>query len=134
MQEVHFDIDVLIQGQMRGPATPKTTSEGKEFLTFKAWALDKKGVRLSINCVAFARSVVDKVRGLEAGDSVVVSGQAAISSWVDSDGIERRGLDVTVHAAMTLYHAARHRAGEASEGQQGLHLANPPEGIGKTGH
>ena len=123
-----MSIDVLILGTMRVPVHLKTSADKlRPYITFKVFAVDKRGTRVALNCVSYSQSVLRKIENLQEGDSVALSGSAALTTWIDPEGTERQGLDLTVHAAMTAYHVVRHRSGEASEGQQG-------EGIGKTGH
>jgi hypothetical protein len=81
-------------------------------------ALDKKGNTVPVSCTAFVVSVIDKLRDLAQGDSIVVSGEAEISAWTGPDGIAHHGLDMVVHVSMTAYHLAMRRADKrpASEG------------------
>lgn len=105
-----MSIDVLIQGRLRGSVTTKTAKNGNAFATFKLAAADKAGESLLCSCIAFSATAVETVQRLNDGDSIAVSGEAAVSSWQGRDGSARHGLDVTVHAALTAYHVARKRA------------------------
>lgn len=110
-------IDVLIQGRLRGAVTVKTASNGNAYATFKLASADKKGESLLCSCIAFSATAVETVQRLNDGDSIAVSGEAEISSWQGRDGSARHGLDVTVHAALTAYHAGRKRADKPKPAQ-----------------
>jgi len=113
-------IDVLIQGRLRGAAAVKTTKTGNPFATFKLAASDKTGESVLCSCIAFSATVVETVQRLGDGDSIAVSGEAAISSWQGRDGSARHGLDVTVHAVLTAYHAGRKRADKPKHQDDGF--------------
>lgn len=116
-----MSLDVLIQGKLRGTATVKTASNGNTYATFKLATTDKKNEGVLVSCIAFSSSAVDMVQRLQDGDSLVVSGEAAITSWQGRDGATKTGLDVTVNATMTAYHAGRKRADkpQRDQGAQG---------------
>ena len=103
-------IDVLISGKLRGGVAVKLAANGKRYALFKLAASDKKGEGVFCSCIAFSQSVIDTVLELQSGDSVSVSGEAAISTWQGKDGTTKHGLDVTAHLAMTAYHAGRKRS------------------------
>jgi single-stranded DNA-binding protein len=105
-----MSLDVLIHGKLRGAVQVKTASNGRAYAVFKLSTTDKKNEGVLVSCIAFSATAVDMVERLADGDSVAVSGEAAISTWQGKDGTTRTGLDVTVHAAMTAYHAGRKRA------------------------
>lgn len=104
-----MSIDVLIQGRLRGAVTMKTATSGSPFATIKLSATGKDKESVLVSCITFNASAIDTVERMEDGDSVAVSGEAAISTWQGRDGYTRHGLDVTVHTAMTAYHAGRKR-------------------------
>ena len=112
-------IDVLIQGRLRGAVTVKTTKNGNPFATFKLAASDKTGESVLCSCIAFSATAVETVQRLSDGDSIAVSGEAAISSWQGRDGSARHGLDVTIHNVMTAYHMGRKRADKPKPAHQG---------------
>ena len=109
-------IDVLIQGRLRGAVTIKAASNGNPYALFKLTATDKKKEGVLCSCIAFAESAVDAVQRLGDGESIVVSGEAAISAWRGQDGTPRHGLDVTVHALLTIHHLARNRTDKPKAG------------------
>ena len=110
-----MSFDVLLQGKLRGTVTVKTSSNGNPYATFKLGTTDKKGESLLVSCIAFSASAIEVVLRLTDGDSITVSGEAAISTWAGKDGTQRHGLDVTAHAAMTAYHAGRKRADKPAD-------------------
>lgn len=105
-----MSFDALLHGKLRGAVAVKQSANGNDYATFKLTTTDKKGASLLASVITFSESAIDTVRRLGDGDSVAVSGEAAISTWTGSDGAARYGLDVTAHQAMTAYHAGRKRA------------------------
>jgi len=110
-------IDTLIQGKLRGAVTIKTAANGNPYATFKIGASDKKGEGVLVSCIAWDAVVIDAVARLTDGDSVAVSGEASIGIWRGNDGTPCHGLDVTVHLAMTAYHAGRKRTDKTSQSE-----------------
>ena len=104
-----MSFDVLLQGKLRGQLTEGAASNGNPYGRFKLGVTDKKGDGLLVSCITFSTSVLDIVGRLDDGDSIAVSGEAAITTWAAQGGAIRTGLDVTVAAAMTAYHVARKR-------------------------
>lgn len=102
-------IDVLIQGRLRGAVTVKPTQQGKDYAIFRLSTTDKNGESLLCGCITFDAAAVEAVQRLTDGDAVAISGEASIQSWRDRNGVERLGMDVTVHQAMSPYHAGRKR-------------------------
>lgn len=104
-----MSIDVLIHGRLRGIVAIKTAANGNHYAIFKLAACDKNGASILTSCIAWDASAIAMLERLTDGDSIAVSGEAAISTWRGNDGADRHGLDVTVHLAMTAYHAGRKR-------------------------
>ena len=102
-------IDVLIQGRLRGGVTIKPTQQGKDYAIFRLSTTDKNGDSILCGCITFEPAAVEAVQRLGDGDSVAVSGEAAIRTWQGKDGQERYGLDVMAHQVMSAYHAGRKR-------------------------
>src|SRR5690606_13312949 len=102
-------IDVLISGRLRGTAAMRTSSKGTPFATWRMGAVDKNGDSVLCACITFSASAIEAVRSLSDGDSVSVSGEAAINVWDGNDGNQRHGLDVLAHVVMTAYHMGRKR-------------------------
>jgi single-stranded DNA-binding protein len=115
-------IDALVSGRMRGTVNLRTTNTGKPFAVWRMATTDKNGDGVLCSCIAFSQTAIDGAQRLSDGDSIAVSGEAAISTWQASDGTARHGLDVLVHVVMTAYHLGRKR--KASE---------PPEGDDQRG-
>lgn len=109
-------VDVLIQGRVRGAVAIKIASNGNPFASFKVSAVDKKKEGVLCGCIAFSAATVEAVQHLADGDSIAVSGEAAISSWHGQDGTPRHGLDVTVHQVLTIHHLGRKRADKSKAG------------------
>lgn len=102
-------IDALISGRMRGALSLRTSATGKPFATWRMSTTDKNGAGVLCSCIAFSQTAMDGAQRLSDGDSIAVSGEAAISTWQGSDGTARHGLDVLVHVVMTAYHLGRKR-------------------------
>lgn len=111
-----MSFDVLLIGKLRGDLTQCTASNGNLYGRFKLGVIDKKGESLLASCITFSPAALALVARLDDGDSVAVSGEAAIATWETRDGVMRAGLDVTVAAAMTAYHTARKRGSRATNG------------------
>lgn len=111
-----MSLDVLIQGKVRGAVTVKTASNGNPYALFKLTTTDKKNEGVLCGCIAFSDSVVEVLQRLSDGDSIAVSGEAAISTWTAQDGTPRHGLDVTVHQVLTAYHLGRKRSDKPKAG------------------
>lgn len=114
--------DVLLSGRLRGVPQLRTATNGSSFATFRLGVPSKTGESLLCSCVAFSKTVIAAVQSLDDGDSIAVSGEAAISTWSDRGGAARHGLEVTAHAVLTAYHVGRKRkapgtAADSPEGQ-----------------
>ena len=101
--------DVLLSGRLRGAPKLRTAANGSPFVTFHLAAASKTGESMLCSCVTFSQTVIEAVQSLGDGDSMSVSGDAAISSWRGQDGAARLGLDVTAFAVLTAYHVGRKR-------------------------
>jgi len=108
-------IDVLISGRVRGAVSVRTGSNGRPFAIFRMAATDKHGDSELIACIAFSATVIEAAQRLDDGDSIAVSGEAAIKTWQAGDGTTRHGLDVVAHALLTAYHLGRKRKGAQPE-------------------
>jgi hypothetical protein len=104
-----MSIDVLIEGRLRGSVTTKVSGNGYPYATFRLSSTDKNNESVLCSCIVFSDKVIQQVVPMADGDSVSVSGETSISTWMGTDGKARTGLDVVVHAAMTAYHAGRKR-------------------------
>ena len=106
-------IDALVSGRMRGTVNLRPTKNGTPFAVWRMATTDKNGDSVLGSCIAFSQTAIDGAQRLSDGDSIAVSGEAAISTWQGGDGTARHGLDVLVHVVMTAYHLGRKR--KASE-------------------
>ena len=102
-------IDALISGRLRGTPSVRTGSNGAPFALFRVSAADKTGASLLCSCIAFSATAIEAVQRLSDGDSIAVTGEAAISTWNASDGSPRHGLDLTAHGVLTPYAVSRKR-------------------------
>lgn len=104
-------IDALISGRIRGAVTVRTSKNGKPFASWRIATTDKNGDGVLCSCIAFSTTAIDAVQRLSDGDSLAVSGEAAINARQGNDGLQRQGLDVLAHAVLTAYHLGRKRKG-----------------------
>ena len=65
--------------------------------------------------IAFDATAVQALSKLHKGDPISVAGVGKLTQWAGRDGVEKRGLGVTVQAVLTIYQA-RKRKREAAEG------------------
>lgn len=108
-------IDVLLSGRLRGMPKLRTATNGTPFATFLISAPDKTGENLLCSCISFSASAIEAVQRMADGDSIAVSGEAALNEWQGQDNTTRRGLDVTVYGVLTAYHLSRKRKGADSD-------------------
>jgi hypothetical protein len=101
--------DVLIQGQLRGHVELRKANSGKSYAAFRMTSTDKRGQSYPIYCVTFLNSVIERIRDLVDGDTLVISGEAAINTRDGPGGSSIPGLDVTVHVTTNMYHLALRR-------------------------
>lgn len=115
-------IDILLSGRLRGVPTIRKTAAGATFTSFRVAATDRRGERVLCSCVAFAPAAQTAVAALNDGDSLSISGEAAISTWQDREGATQHGLDVLAHLVQTAYQFTRKRdaaAGGAARSARG---------------
>ena len=101
--------DCLISGRIRGAMAMRTSNNGKPFATWRMSAIDKNRESVLCSCIAFSTTAIDAAQRLSEGDSIAVTGEAAIKTWGGNGGPHRHGLDVLVHGVMTAYHLGRKR-------------------------
>lgn len=109
-------IDALVSGRLRGAVTVRTSKNGNPFATWRLATTDKNGDSVLCACIAFSTSAMDAAQRLTDGDSMAVTGEAAISTYTSSDGQTRNGLDLVVHGVLTAYHLGRKRKPSESDG------------------
>lgn len=109
-------IDALVSGRLRGAVNVRTSKNGKPFATWRLATTDKNGDSVLCACIAFSTSAIDAAQRLTDGDSMAVTGEAAISTFTTSDGHTRHGLDVVVHGVLTAYHVGRKRKPNEPDG------------------
>ncbi len=66
------------------------------------------GESLLCSVIAFSASAAEALADLAAGDSVAITGPAALSRW-EKDGEQRVGLKVTATRVLTVYEAGMRR-------------------------
>lgn len=111
-----MSFDVLITGKLRGTVKMGSASNGSPFARWQVSASDKSGTSILASCIAFRESVIAAAQALEEGDSLSVSGEAAIKTWQGNDGQTRTGLDVQAHQVLTAYHVSRKRKAMQDDG------------------
>jgi single-stranded DNA-binding protein len=102
--------DVLLSGKLRGTPDVRTSRNGNPFATFRlSVPTGKDGGYVQASCICFSQTAIDVMVNLTEGDSVAVTGEAALKTWEGKNGTQA-GLDVTVHNAMTAYQVKKKRA------------------------
>ena len=110
-------IDALISGKLHAKPEARTSKAGKPFCTAKLRAPQSEGEAIFINVIAFDQTAVAALLALDAGDSIAVSGSAAVKTWTDRDGVTHPALDLVAHAVLTSYHVSRKRRAMQPEGE-----------------
>lgn len=108
-------IDALIAGRLRGTVAVRKSTNGVTYGTWRIAAAGKDGESLLCSCISFSQTAIAAAQALSDGDSVAVSGEASISTWVDSQNVQRHGLNVQVYAVMTAYHLGRKRKAQEAQ-------------------
>lgn len=108
----------LIEGTLIASPVQRTSSKGTAFATAQMRCSAEDGESVFVSVIAFGASVVETLLGLKAGDTLAVTGPAAISQW-EKAGEHRVGLKVTATRVMTVYEAGmRRRAASEPRGEE----------------
>jgi len=102
-------IDALLAGRVHGTPTERTAKNGARFVTCKLRVATRTGETLFANIICFRAQAVTALLALSDGDSVAISGELTLGTYVAKDGITRPTLDVVAHAALSPYSVARKR-------------------------
>ena len=116
--------DVLLSGKLRGAPDLRSSRNNNPFATFRLNVpTGKDGGYVQASCITFSQTAIDVLINLTEGDSVAVSGEAALKTWDGKHGMQA-GLDVTVHNAMSAYMVKKKRGtpSEAAAGGRGTSL------------
>lgn len=102
-------LDVLLSGKLRGAPDLRSSRNNNPFATFRLNVpTGKDGGYVQASCITFSQTAIDVLINLTEGDSVAVSGEAALKTWEGKHGMQA-GLDVTVHNAMSAYMVKKKR-------------------------
>lgn len=104
-------IDTLLAGRLRGDVELRPSKNGHTYAIWRMSASDKNGDSVLCSCRTFSASAINAAQRLSDGDRIAVSGEAAIKTWDNSEGVKQYGLDVEVHGVLTAYHLGRKRGG-----------------------
>ena len=113
-----MSIDALITGKLRSAPVFKKAANGSDYCTFKLATTDKNGLSILCGCITFSNTAMDALEPLSEGDSLSVSGEASISTWISKAGETKNGLDVMVHLAQSVYHSGRKRVDKPKAASQ----------------
>jgi single-stranded DNA-binding protein len=118
--------DVLLSGKLRGAPDLRSSRNNNPFATFRLNVpTGKDGGYVQASCITFSQTAIDVMVNLTEGDSVAVTGEAALKTWEGKHGTQV-GLDVTVHNAMSTYMVKKKRgttsetAGDVSSRRGGI--------------
>jgi single-stranded DNA-binding protein len=96
-------LTILAQGVLTADPVSRTSERGNRFVTGLLRVPVDGDDAMLVSLIAFAPEARELLAGLKKGDSVACTGPAKLSAWTGKDGVERRGLSMTVECAMTLY-------------------------------
>jgi single-stranded DNA-binding protein len=105
----HVVIDALIAGRIYGIPTERTSRNGNAFATAKVRTPMANGEVAFVNVIAFADIAKAALLALADGDSIAISGELKVSTYVDKAGDAKPSLDLVAHAVLTEYHVQRRR-------------------------
>jgi single-strand DNA-binding protein len=118
-------IDALITGKLLRDPALKTGASGKPYCNFLLSVPITDGEYTLVSGIAFG-DVAGRLVKLQKGDALSVAGSLKPSEWADkSTGEIKRGLSVTVSAALSAYDVKKRRgSGESEESRR------PPQRCG----
>lgn len=113
-------LSVLTEGTLIAKPVERTSAKGTPFVTAQVRVSAEDGESVFCNVIAFSASAAEALAQLDAGDTVAVTGPAAINRW-EKDGEHKVGLKVTATRVLTVYEAGMRRkaASQAQERSQG---------------
>ena len=106
----------VISGQIRGAVKVIAPANGAVWAQFRMAAHDDSGDSLLCGCLVRVGAELEAVNSLSDGDLVAISSAIAVNARIETDGIERRGLDMLVHGALCPGHAGRKRGEQPTAG------------------
>ena len=109
-------LSVLIEGTLIAAPVQRTSAKGSQFVTAQLRCHAEDGESVFCSVIAFSASAAEALARLAAGDTVAVTGPAALSQW-EKDGQHKVGLTVTATRVLTVYDAGMRRKA-ASQAQQ----------------
>jgi single-stranded DNA-binding protein len=107
-------IDALIAGRLYGKPQARMSKSGNAFAIAKVRATMSDGGTAFVSVIAFSHSAQAALLALDEGDSVAISGQLRVGTYLGADGTARPSLDLTASAVMTTYHVQRKRKATAA--------------------
>lgn len=109
-------IDALITGKLLRDPALKTGSSGKPYCNFLLSVPTNDGEYTLVSGIAFG-DVAGRLAKLQKGDALSVAGSLKPSEWADkSTGEIKRGLSITVSAALSAYDVKKRRgSGESRQ-------------------
>ncbi|WP_020561785.1 single-stranded DNA-binding protein [Methylosarcina fibrata] len=108
-------IDALITGKLLRDPALKTGSSGKPYCNFLLSVPTNDGEYTLVSGIAFG-DVAGRLTKLQKGDALSVAGSLKPSEWADkSTGEIKRGLSITVSAALSAYDVKKRRGGESRQ-------------------
>ena len=106
-------LSILIEGTLIAAPVRRTSAKGSTFVTAQVRCHADDGESVFCSVIAFQAAAAETLAALAAGDSVAVTGPAALSQW-EKNGEHRVGLKVTATRVLSVYEAGmRRRAASA---------------------
>lgn len=107
-------LSVLIEGTLTALPTSRTTTKGSPYATAQLRTAGDDGETIWCSVIAFSASAAEGLLKLGAGDTVAVTGFAALSRW-EKHGETRVGLKVTATRVMSVYEAGQRRKASSDD-------------------
>jgi hypothetical protein len=102
-------IDALVSGVIFQKPAERISATGKKFVVARVRAPTRGDEALLVGVIAFAPPALAALLALEAGDSVALSGELTVKTFVAKDGTTRPSVDLLAHLVTTAYHSNRKR-------------------------
>jgi len=112
-----MSLHVLAQGSLTGDPQERTSATGKPLVTCLLRVPIDGEESMLASLISLDATACKVLMRLHKGDPVSVAGQGKLTQWTGRDGVEKRGISVTMESMLSVYQARRRRkeAPEQSE-------------------
>lgn len=121
-------LHALIQGELIADPQERQTATGKLFVTATVRVSTTEDTTL-VGVAAFGEAA-GKLASLRKGDALAATGTLTPRTWTGRDGVERKGLNLTAQAVMTVYEAGKRRRALQGAGDDGRSPAGSRPRVG----